>query len=73
MKINYKSRLKNISNNETEINNLLKNYNKHNKAPHDKIQNDLKQQELNFRQRLNLKKKIKNQFSPRIITQSIYF
>jgi len=70
MKINYKSRLKNISNNETEINNLLKNYNKHNKIPHDKVQNDLKQQEINFRERLNLKKKLKNQFSPRVNTQS---
>ena len=27
MKISYKSRIKNISNNETEIRNLLKNYN----------------------------------------------
>ncbi len=70
MKINYKSRLKNISNNETEINNLLKNYNKHNKIPHDKVQNDIKQQEINFRERLNLKKKLKNQFSPRVNTQS---
>ncbi len=70
MKINYKSRLKNISNNETEINNLLKNYNKHNKIPHDKVQNDIKQQEINFRERLNLKKKLRNQFSPRVNTQS---
>jgi hypothetical protein len=73
MKINYKSRLKNISNNETEINNLLKNYNKHNKIPHDKVQNDLKQQELNFRERLNLKKKLKNQLSPRVNIQSSLF
>jgi hypothetical protein len=48
----------------------LKNYNKHNKIPHDKVQNDLKQQEINFRERLNLKKKLKNQFSPRVNTQS---
>ena len=52
MKIIYKSRIKNISNNETEIRNLLKNYNKQT-APKDMIDTELNQQESNFKTRLN--------------------
>jgi len=59
MKINYKSRIKNISNNETEIRNLLKNYKK-NENPQGLIDNDLQKQESNFQSRLQERRRTKN-------------
>lgn len=55
--VNYKSRLKNISNNETEITTLLRNHTKHLQTPQQVIENELHNQEENFKQRLKLKKK----------------
>jgi hypothetical protein len=56
--------LKNISNNETEINNLLKNYSKQNHTPQEVLENELHEQERNFKKRLKEKKKtMKNNYA----------